>query len=75
LLEFADNIVTDYTRPTSSVDVTNDVRSELDGNNLIVCEHGGTSSNDVSKPIINFMKESGCPNVIKINNIENARKL
>ncbi|GJZ18602.1 ribonuclease H-like domain-containing protein [Tanacetum coccineum] len=74
LPEFADNTVTDYTRPTPSVDVTNDVRSELDGNNLTVCEHGGTSSNDVSKPIINFVKESGCPNVIKINNIENARK-
>ncbi|GJW58339.1 putative ribonuclease H-like domain-containing protein [Tanacetum coccineum] len=74
LPEFVDNTVTDYTRPTPSVDVTNDVRSELDGNNLTVCEHGGTSSNVVSKPIINFVKESGCPNVIKINNIENARK-
>ncbi|GJZ08252.1 uncharacterized mitochondrial protein-like protein [Tanacetum coccineum] len=70
LPEFADNTVTDYTRPTPSVDVTNDVRSELDGNNLIVYEHGGTSSNAVSKPIINFVKESGCPNVIKINNVK-----
>ncbi|GJU97590.1 hypothetical protein Tco_1326861 [Tanacetum coccineum] len=41
LPKFADNTFTDYTRPTPSVDVTND---------------------------------SGCPNVIKINNIENARK-
>ncbi|GKD96725.1 hypothetical protein Tco_1380622, partial [Tanacetum coccineum] len=46
LPEFADNIVIDYTRPTPSVDVTNDVRNQ----------------------------ESGCPNVIKINNIENVRK-
>ncbi|GJV48421.1 hypothetical protein Tco_1438633, partial [Tanacetum coccineum] len=45
-------------KPTPSVDVTNDVRSELDGNNLTVCEHGGTSSNVVSNPIINFVKES-----------------
>ncbi|GJR35686.1 putative ribonuclease H-like domain-containing protein [Tanacetum coccineum] len=75
LPEFTDNTVTDYTRPTPSVDVTNDVRSELDGNNLTVYEHGRSSSNTVSKPIINFVKESGCPNVIKINNIENARKL
>ncbi|GJU29331.1 hypothetical protein Tco_1172920 [Tanacetum coccineum] len=75
LPEFADNTVTDYTRPTPSVDVTNDVRSELDRNNLTVCEHGGTSSNDVSTPIINFMKESGCPNVIKINNTKKSRKL
>ncbi|GJW11250.1 hypothetical protein Tco_1577077 [Tanacetum coccineum] len=74
LPEFADNTVTDYTRPTPSIDVTNDVRNELDGNNLNVYEHGGTSSNAVSKPIVNFVKESSCPNVIKINNIENARK-
>ncbi|GJS69342.1 hypothetical protein Tco_0702183 [Tanacetum coccineum] len=74
LPKFANNTVTDYTKPTPSVDVINDVRSELDGNNLTVCEHGGTSSNDVSKPIYNFVKKYGCPNVIKINNIENARK-
>ncbi|GKD79652.1 hypothetical protein Tco_1342273 [Tanacetum coccineum] len=74
LPEFADNTVTNYTRPTPSVNVTNDVRSKLDGNNFTVCEHGGTSSNVVSKPIINFVKESGCLNVIKINNIESARK-
>ncbi|GJX91791.1 hypothetical protein Tco_0345117 [Tanacetum coccineum] len=58
LPEFADNAVTDYTRLTPSVDVTNDVRSELDGNNLTVCEHEGTYNNVVSKPIINFVKES-----------------
>ncbi|GJY66719.1 hypothetical protein Tco_0468957 [Tanacetum coccineum] len=58
LPEFADNTVTDYTRPTSSVDVTNDVRSELDGNNLTVCKHGGTSSNALLMPIINFVKDS-----------------
>ncbi|GKA79591.1 hypothetical protein Tco_0786187 [Tanacetum coccineum] len=57
LHEFADNTITDYTRPTPSVDVTNDVRSELDGNNLTVCEHGGTSSNAVFKAQINFVKE------------------
>ncbi|GJT40420.1 putative ribonuclease H-like domain-containing protein [Tanacetum coccineum] len=27
-----------------------------------------------SKPIINFVKESGCPNASKVNNIENSRK-
>ncbi|GJW93146.1 putative ribonuclease H-like domain-containing protein [Tanacetum coccineum] len=58
LLEFADNTVTNYTRPTPSVDVTNDVRGELDGNNLTAYEHGGTSSNVVTKPIINFVKDS-----------------
>ncbi|GJX90478.1 ribonuclease H-like domain-containing protein [Tanacetum coccineum] len=74
LLEFTDNTVTDYTRPTPSVDVTNDVRSKLDRNNLTDCDQGGTSSNVVSKPIINFVKESGCPSASKVNNTENSRK-
>ncbi|GJS07475.1 ribonuclease H-like domain-containing protein [Tanacetum coccineum] len=74
LPEFADNTVTDYTRPTPSVDVTNDVRSKLDGNNLIVCEHGETSSNAVSKPMISFVKETGCPSVSKVNNTEKSKK-
>ncbi|GJR53270.1 putative ribonuclease H-like domain-containing protein [Tanacetum coccineum] len=71
LPEFVDDIVTDYSRPTSSVTVTND---ELDGNNVSVYEHGGTSRNVVSKPMINFVKESDCPSVTKVNNIENARR-
>ncbi|GJW52549.1 hypothetical protein Tco_0096634 [Tanacetum coccineum] len=74
LPEFADNTVTNYTRPTPSVDVTNDVRSKLDGNNLTICEHGGTSSNAVSKPIIKFVKETGCPSASKVNNTDNSRK-
>ncbi|GKE74934.1 ribonuclease H-like domain-containing protein [Tanacetum coccineum] len=28
----------------------------------------------MSKPMIKFMKETGCPNAIKVNNTENARK-
>nr|GEW88253.1 hypothetical protein [Tanacetum cinerariifolium] len=35
---------------------------------------GGSSGNVVSKPMIKFVKESGCPNATKVNNAENARK-
>ncbi|GJT27845.1 putative ribonuclease H-like domain-containing protein [Tanacetum coccineum] len=62
LPEFADNTITDYTRSTPSVNVTNEVRSELGGNNL-------------SMSMINFVKESVCSNVIKISNVENARNI
>ncbi|GJV17985.1 putative ribonuclease H-like domain-containing protein [Tanacetum coccineum] len=74
LPEFVDDTITDYTRPTPSVDVSKDVRSYLDGNNTSVFEQGETSSSNMSRPMIKFVKESGCPNVIKINNIENTRK-
>ncbi|GJX67947.1 putative ribonuclease H-like domain-containing protein [Tanacetum coccineum] len=74
LPEFVDDTITDYTRPTPSVDVSKDVRSDLDGNNTSVFEQGETSSSNMSRPMIKFVKESGCPNVIKINNIENTRK-
>nr|GEU90014.1 hypothetical protein [Tanacetum cinerariifolium] len=36
--------------------------------------NGGSSGNVVSKPMIKFVKESGCPNATKVNNTENARK-
>nr|GEU79179.1 hypothetical protein [Tanacetum cinerariifolium] len=34
----------------------------------------GSSDNVVSKPMIKFVKESGCPNATKVNNTEYARK-
>ncbi|GJT89039.1 hypothetical protein Tco_1070756 [Tanacetum coccineum] len=39
LPEFMDDTVTDYTRPTPSVDVSKDVRSDLDGNNTFIFEY------------------------------------
>ncbi|GJW29707.1 ribonuclease H-like domain-containing protein [Tanacetum coccineum] len=74
LPEFVDDTVTDYTRPTPSVDVSKDVRSDLDGNNTSIFEQGETSGSNMSRPMIKFVKESGCPNAIKINNTENTRK-
>ncbi|GKC02181.1 putative ribonuclease H-like domain-containing protein [Tanacetum coccineum] len=74
LPEFVDDTVTDYTRPTPSVDVSKDVRSDLDGNNTSIFEQGETSGSNMLRPMIKFVKESGCPNAIKINNTENTRK-
>ncbi|GJW36492.1 putative ribonuclease H-like domain-containing protein [Tanacetum coccineum] len=72
LPEFADNTVTDYTRPTPSVAASNGVSSELAGNNTYVFEQGGTSSNVMKMPLIQFVKGSGSPNVINVT--ENVRE-
>nr|GEV09305.1 hypothetical protein [Tanacetum cinerariifolium] len=78
LPEFVDDIVTDYTRPTPSIDVSKNVSKEQEerwkSNHPSFFEQGGSSSNVVQKPMIKFVKESGCPNATKVNNTENARK-
>ncbi|GJX89960.1 putative ribonuclease H-like domain-containing protein, partial [Tanacetum coccineum] len=74
LPEFVDDTVTDYTRPTPSVDVSKGVSSELEGNNSSVFKQGGSSGNVVSNPMIKFVKETSCPSVPKIINTENSRK-
>ncbi|GJX90700.1 hypothetical protein Tco_0344026 [Tanacetum coccineum] len=48
LPEFVDDTVTDYTRPTPSVDVSKDVRSDLDGNNTSIFKQGETSGSNMS---------------------------
>ncbi|GJT89171.1 ribonuclease H-like domain-containing protein [Tanacetum coccineum] len=67
LPEFVDDTVTDYSMPTPSVDVSKDVSASS-------LEQGGSFDNVVSKPIIRFVKETGCPSVSKDNNTENPRK-
>nr|GEV49484.1 hypothetical protein [Tanacetum cinerariifolium] len=65
-------------RPTPSIDVSKSVSKEKEekwkSNNPSFFEQGGSSYNVVSKPMIKFVKESGCPNASKVNNTENARK-
>nr|GEX66982.1 hypothetical protein [Tanacetum cinerariifolium] len=77
LPEFVDTI-TDYTRPTPSIDVLKSISKEQEerwkSNHPSFFEQGGSSGNVVPKPMIKFVKESGCPNATKVNNIENARK-
>nr|GEY41048.1 hypothetical protein [Tanacetum cinerariifolium] len=78
LPEFVDDTVTDYTRPTPSIDVSKSVSKELQerwkSNNPSFFEQVGSSGNVVSTPMFKFVKESGCPNANKVNNAENARK-
>nr|GEU79417.1 putative reverse transcriptase domain-containing protein [Tanacetum cinerariifolium] len=78
LPEFVDDTVTDYTRPTTSVDVLKSVSKELEerwkSNNPSYFEQGGSSGNVGLKPMIKFVKEYGCPNATKVNNTKNARK-
>nr|GEW14223.1 putative ribonuclease H-like domain-containing protein [Tanacetum cinerariifolium] len=78
LPEFVDDIVTNYTRPTPSIDVSKSVSKEQEerwkSNNPSFFEQGGSSGNVVSNPMIKFVKESGCPNATKVNNTKNDRK-
>ncbi|GJY44150.1 ribonuclease H-like domain-containing protein [Tanacetum coccineum] len=78
LPEFVDDTVTDYSRPTPSIDVSKDVSDEQKAiwksNSASFSEQGGSVGNVVSKPMIRFVKETGCPSVSKVNNTENTRK-
>nr|GEW64353.1 hypothetical protein [Tanacetum cinerariifolium] len=74
LPEFVDDTVTDYSRPTPSIDASKCNKSELQSSNFSVFEHRESTSSIMSKPIIKFVKEADCPRAIKINNTENARK-
>nr|GFA99013.1 hypothetical protein [Tanacetum cinerariifolium] len=72
--EFVDDTVTDYRRPTTSIDASKCNKSEFQSSNFSFFEHGESTCSIMSKPMIKFVKEADCPRVIKINNIENARK-
>nr|GEW34021.1 hypothetical protein [Tanacetum cinerariifolium] len=65
-------------RPTPSIDVSKSISKELEerwkSNNPSFFEQGGSSGNVVPKPMIKFVKESGCPNATKVNNTKNAKK-
>nr|GEZ44324.1 putative reverse transcriptase domain-containing protein [Tanacetum cinerariifolium] len=74
LPEFADDIVTDYSRPTPSIDSSKSNTSDLQNSNFSVSEHGESSSSIMSKPMIKFVKVADCPGVIKTNKTETARK-
>ncbi|GJS70587.1 hypothetical protein Tco_0703428 [Tanacetum coccineum] len=78
LPEFVDDIVTDYNRPTPSIDVSKNVSDEQKAiwksNSASFFEQGRSVGNVVSKPMIRFIKETGCPSVSKVNNTEKSRK-
>ncbi|GJV86550.1 hypothetical protein Tco_1530488 [Tanacetum coccineum] len=78
LPEFVDDTVTNYSSPTPSIDVSKDVSDEQKAiwksNSASFSEQGGSVGNVVSKPMIRFVKETGCPSVSKVNNTEKSRK-
>nr|GEW24377.1 hypothetical protein [Tanacetum cinerariifolium] len=74
LLEFVDDTVTEYSRPTPSIDTSKSNPSDLQSNNFSVSEHGESSGSIMSKPMIKFVKAANCPRVTKTNNTKNARK-
>ncbi|GKA47253.1 hypothetical protein Tco_0740136 [Tanacetum coccineum] len=78
LPEFVDDTITDYSRPTPSIDVSKDVSDEQKAiwksNSASFSKQGGSVGNVVSKPIIRFVKETGCHSVSKVNTTENVRK-
>nr|GFB55123.1 hypothetical protein [Tanacetum cinerariifolium] len=74
LPEFVDDTVTDYSRPTPSINASKCNKSKLQSSSFSVFEHEESSASIMSKPMIKFVKEADCPRVIKTNNTENARK-
>nr|GFA20783.1 hypothetical protein [Tanacetum cinerariifolium] len=71
LPEFADDTITDYSRPSPSIESNS---SDLQSNNSSVSEHGESSKSIMSKPMIKFVKAVDCADV-KTNKVEAARKL
>nr|GEW23945.1 hypothetical protein [Tanacetum cinerariifolium] len=71
LPEFDDDTITDYSRPSHSIESNT---SNLQNSNSSVSEHGESSSSIMSKPMIKFVKAVDSPTVIKTNKVETARK-
>nr|GEW21061.1 retrovirus-related Pol polyprotein from transposon TNT 1-94 [Tanacetum cinerariifolium] len=74
LPEFADDTVTDYSRPTPSIDSSTSNTSDLQNSNFSVSEHGELFDSIMSTLMIKFEKAADSPGVIKTNKTESARK-
>nr|GEX82499.1 hypothetical protein [Tanacetum cinerariifolium] len=71
LLEFADDTITDYSRPSSSIESNS---SDLQNSNSSIFKHGESSESIMSKPMIKFMKAADRSIEIKTNKVETIRK-
>nr|GEZ18672.1 hypothetical protein [Tanacetum cinerariifolium] len=71
LLEFADDTITDYSRPSLSIESNS---SDLQNSNSSISEHGESSKSIMSKPMIKFMKAADRSTEIKTNKVETIRK-
>nr|GEX58689.1 hypothetical protein [Tanacetum cinerariifolium] len=71
LLEFADDTITDYSRPSPSIESNS---SDLQNSNSSVSEHEESSKSIMSKPMIKFAKAADRLTDIKTNKVEADRK-
>nr|GEY06281.1 ubiquitin hydrolase [Tanacetum cinerariifolium] len=71
LLEFADDIITDYSRLSSTIESNSD---DLQNKNSSVTETRESSSTISSKPEIKFVKAVDKPTEIKTNKVETVKK-
>nr|GEU65562.1 hypothetical protein [Tanacetum cinerariifolium] len=71
LPEFANDTITDYSRPSPSIESN---INDLQNSNSSVSEHGESSESIMSKPMIKFVKAGNSPKIIKINKVKTARK-
>nr|GEY73470.1 hypothetical protein [Tanacetum cinerariifolium] len=71
LPEFADDTITDYSRPSSSIESNS---SDLQNSDSSVYENGESSESIMSKLMIKFVKAADSPTVIKTNKVETVRK-
>nr|GEX83795.1 hypothetical protein [Tanacetum cinerariifolium] len=71
LPEFAYDTITDYSRPSSSIESNS---SDLQNSNSSISKHGESSDSIMSKPMIKFVKAADSPTIIKTNKVKTARK-
>nr|GEX64076.1 putative ribonuclease H-like domain-containing protein [Tanacetum cinerariifolium] len=71
LFEFADDTITNYSRPSPSIESN---ISDPQNSNSFVFEHRESSSSIMSKPMIKFVKAADSPTVIKTNKVKTTRK-
>nr|GEV93586.1 hypothetical protein [Tanacetum cinerariifolium] len=71
LPEFANDTVTNYSRPSPAIESTSE---DLQNRNPSVTETGASRSNIVSKPFIKFVKATDSPTENKADKVETVRK-
>nr|GEY39428.1 ribonuclease H-like domain-containing protein [Tanacetum cinerariifolium] len=71
LPEFADDIITDYTRSSPSVESN---PNDLQNSSSSASENGESTGSILSKPEIKFIKPADSPTVAKTNKVETVRK-
>nr|GEZ12278.1 ubiquitin hydrolase [Tanacetum cinerariifolium] len=71
LPEFADDTITDYSRPSPSVESN---ASDLQNSNSSISENRESSESIMSKPMIKFVKAADSSTEVKTNKVKAARK-